>query len=308
MSKLTVRGIALLAGLLLALAPWLAMAADWASPAAAEPVKIRVEVTDTGFNGQPEPVVEIEQGQMVELTFVWAHKGYLHEEHIIVLEGYKLESDKLTAENREYTFKFIADKAGSFGFKCDLDCEVHNSLQRGQIKVKGTGSSAASPAGAKAALTATTLTLRPSTWLGEDSPMTIMASLRDPKGAPVSKAEVRFFVDAEFAGTKGKMEVGRAKTDANGIAFFDYRPTLAAPDQKLTARFEGMGLYGESQQVVEIKLGGVPSPAYTVAPRGLEAIRRGAPVVLVLVILGVWTTFGFVLFQIWGIFRDRARG
>lgn len=255
-----------------------------------EAVKIRVEVTDEGF--KPEEV-EVEEGKLVELTFVWAHQGHVGDEHIMVLEGYKLESEKITSENRETTLKFVANKPGTFGFRCDLECEVHDITQNGRLKVGrgGTGASAA------AALTPTKLTLSPSSWVSAGDSINLMAVVVDEKGAPVSKAEVHFALDAEFAGTKGQMAIGTAKTDVNGVAYLNYRPTLANRQQKITARFAGMGVYDKSEQAIEISQVGVPAPAYTTAPRGLDEIWNVAPRAFAAVILGIWASFGFALYQ-----------
>ena len=133
----------------------------------AEAFKIRLEVTDGGYvcvegcdavqfgDTQWEPVLEIEQGRLVELTFVFAHLDYVAEEHVMVLEGYKLEWDQIDFHNREATLQFIADQPGTFIFKCDVDCEVHDYMQRGHLKVTRGGSGAAE-------YTPTILTLSPS--------------------------------------------------------------------------------------------------------------------------------------------------
>ncbi|MBI3941976.1 MAG: Ig-like domain repeat protein [Chloroflexi bacterium] len=290
---------AVLVALLLALTPWLATAGHIQNHET-------VEVTDSGFNGNPgDFIIEVEQGQLVELTFSWAHNAYPREEHIVVLEGYKLETDKINAQNREATLKFIADKSGTFNFKCDRECEVHDYLQKGYLKVKGSGGSNSS--GAAVARTATTLAVSPSSSVTAGEPVTLMATLKDAKGVPVPKAEVHFYVEAEFAGSKGQMEIGKAKTDANGVAFLDYQPTLAVQQHKIVARFEGMGIYGESQQAIQIQEVGVLPAAYTVAPIGLEAIRHWAPMALVVVLLGVWITFGYVLYQVYAIARIGVR-
>ncbi|TAK20674.1 MAG: hypothetical protein EPO26_16750 [Chloroflexota bacterium] len=292
------RIVAILGALLMILAPWLAN--GHAAAQVTEPVKFRVEITDAGFGSKGEgPALEVERGQSVELTFAWAHVAHVNDVHIIVLPAYKLESDKLTASNREYTFSFVADKTGTFDFKCDLDCEIHDRLQKGSIRVKGAGTAAAP------SLKATTLSLTPT--VGRDN-LALMAVLKDTGGAPVSKAEVRFYVDAEFVGTFGKMEIGRAKTDANGVAFLDYRPTLPLSEQRFTVRFEGLGLHSESDRTVLVVLPSADAlpAAYAVAPIGLEPIRNTAPFVLALLIGGVWTTFGFVLRQLAGIFAESA--
>ncbi len=279
-----------------------------------EPVKIRVETVDSGFQCAPvsknclgeqsgDFVIEVAQGSLVELTFVWAHVGYFQEEHVMILEGYKLETDKLTREHPEATLKFIADKAGGFTFKCDLDCDVHDYLQRGHLKVGRGGGG-----GGAAVFTPTALSLTPSSWVTAGDPVSLTAVLKDAKGAPVPKAEVRFYVDASFVGTKGKMAIGTAKTDANGVAFLDYRPTLATRQQVIMAAFEGMGVYAESQGSIELQEVGVPPAAYTTAPIGLEVIRHWAPTALAAAVLSVWSVFGFVLYQAIGIARVSTRG
>ncbi len=260
-----------------------------------------VKIDDDGFNGTGEFTIEVEQGQLVELTFVWAHRAHTQEEHIIVLEGYKLETGKINALHREDAIKFIAEKPGTFTFKCDLDCDLHERLQKGHLKVKAGGSAGG------AARTPTNLALTPSSWRTQGEIVSLMTVLKDNKGAPVSKAEVRYFVDAEFVNVKDKMEVGTTKTDANGVAFLDYRPTFTTPKQKITAVFEGMGIYAESQQAIELEETAPLPPAYIPASAGLDDIRRYAPFALAAVVLGVWTTYGFVLFQVFGIFRSRTR-
>ncbi len=291
-----------------------------------DPVKLRVEITDSGFayNGKEgDPVVEVEQGKLVELTFAWTHKGYVNDEHIIVLEGYKLESDKLTSAHREFTFKFLADKPGTFRFKCDLDCEIHDFMQRGALNVRRGGGG-----GGAAALTPTKLNVTPSSWVTGGDTVALMATLNDGSGNPVPKAEVRFLLDAEFAGRKGKMDIGSAKTDAKGVAFLDFKPTLATDQYAITARFVGMGVYAESEQAIAIQSTGAPPSAYVMEPTGLEIIPAWAapltvgvadrPIIhqildhwatfgLTLAVLAVWAIFAFILYQAFSISRVHDR-
>lgn len=271
---------------------------------AADPVKIRVEVKDAGFNGNPgDFTIEVDQGSLVELTFVWNHVGYVQEEHVMVLEGYRLEWPKIDFQSREATLSFVADKPGTFDFKCDSDCEVHDYLQRGHLKVGRGGGGAAA-----AALTPAVLTITPSKWATGGEAVSFMALLVAPTGAPIPKAEVRFFLDAEFLGTKGKMEIGTVKTDENGVAFFDYRPTLATPQQTITGRFEGMGTHGEAEQSVVILETGSPPSAYDQAPVGLEIFRQSAPLALALAVIAVWLILAYVFLQAIGISRVELGG
>ncbi|MBI4674090.1 MAG: hypothetical protein HY741_20795 [Chloroflexi bacterium] len=87
--------IALLIGLALALPPLQFVRAD-GPPLGHDKNHVVVEINDGGFNGQTgDFTIEVNQGDLVELTFTWAHQGYVNEEHVMVLEGYKLEWDKL---------------------------------------------------------------------------------------------------------------------------------------------------------------------------------------------------------------------
>ena len=299
-----------LAVALLVLAPWLADPHPTMAQSPA-PVSVRVQITDTGLACEAKTAnclgdengiftLEFDQGTLVELTAVWAHKAYAQEEHIIVVEGYKLETDKLNSKNRDGLLKFVADKPGTFGFKCDLDCDVHEHLQKGQVRIKRSGGG-----GSAATLTKTKLTLTPSsTVLAGGELVTLMAALKDSAGEPVSKAQIQFSIDTDFAGTTGKMEIGMARTDANGVAFLDYQPTLDSDQQTIHAQFEGMGIYSESQEKAAIQVVGAPYDAYRTGPIGTENLARVAAGAFILILLGVWTTYGFIASQVLNITRD----
>ena len=264
-------------------------------------VNIRVETVDDGLRCVPDAspgcsvdedgqfIIEVEQGRLVNLTFVWAHVGWVQEEHVMILDGYKLETESLTFANREETMVFIADKPGRFAFKCDLECEVHDFL-KGELKVSAGGSGSGA-----AVFTPTSLSISPSSFVTLGAPVTLTLMLRDPDGQPVSKSEVSVFVDAEFGGTKAKMLVGSVKTDSNGVAFFEYEPTSNAIEHEITARFEGGGIYAESESSVVIERIGEPSVADPGTPSGIENWRGSAPAALAGATVVVWVLLGLVL-------------
>lgn len=302
---------AVVPALLLALAPLHpAFGQTSGDPAA---TKIRLAVSDVGFDclegceavhfgSSPwEYTVEVAQNTRVALSFVWNHQGYVAEKHVMVLTGYDLEWNQIDSQQREATLQFIADRPGTFTSKCDLQCELHDYMQSGNLKVTLSGGAAA------AAYTPTVLTVSPSIWATGGKPVNLIASLTDESGAPVPGATVHFYLDAKFVGTKGRMAIGPAKTDANGVAFFEYRPTLDVLQHVITARFDGMGTYDASEQTLAIEALGVPPAAYTTAPVGLESLRHWAPYVLVAVVIGIWAVYGFVLLQVFGIYRNRKR-
>jgi hypothetical protein len=278
-----------------------------AMPIRQAPKQISIDVMDGGFNGVPDDItIEVEQGQLVELTFVWAHKAYIEDEHILVLDGYKLETPKLDSSHKEATLKFVADKIGTFSIHCDLECSAHSALQRLYLKVKPAGSGGGGTAAS--ARLATTLSIKPSmTLVATGDAINLLTTLRDKNGAAVPKADIQYFVDTQFAGVKGKMNIGHAHTDDNGVAFFAYRPTLSAGQQRITAQFDTSGLYDESTQSVDIQLVGQPLPAYRQAAIGLEPFRELAPYGLMILVLGIWATFAFVLFQAVSVARGARR-
>jgi hypothetical protein len=68
-----------------------------------------------------------------------------------------------------------------------------------------------------------------------------------------------------------------------------------------------MGIYDQSEQAIEIEETGVPPAAYTMVFSNLAGIRFWGPPILVVLLLGIWMTFGYVLIQVLGIWKDRAR-
>lgn len=282
------------------------MAPGLARPAAAqEATKITVKTTDGGF----EPsTIEVEQGKLVEITFVWDHKSHGNEKHIIVLEGYNVESEQIDAQNKESTIKLVASKPGTFTFKCDVECDTHDFLQTGVLKVK------AGAGGGAAALTKTKISIEPSGISIRDGRVTVAAFLLDDKGQPVPKADISFFIDQTFAGRTGLAQVGEERTGPTGQAKLVYEPTRTGTI-KLTARFEGAGIYDASEQVVDIPSSRAFSAYFgeSVASESghsqeLVELKDWAPLALISMIGLIWAAFIFILFQAWSVSRVRPGG
>lgn len=274
-------------------------------PAGAEdgPARITVKVTDAGFDPKS---IEVNQGQVVELTFVWSQPAHPEDEHIMVgYNGIKFESEKIDRDHKETTVKFIATQAGTFNYKCDVECDLHDDLQKGEIKVKGAGGAAAASSG----LQQPKLLIDPVTGVVVNgNSVSIAATLQDKDGAPISKSEVRFYVERQFLGRTSEMEIGVGKTGANGVAYAIYHPTT--PDAgKVIAKFAGGGLYDAAEQT--INLAGSPQfqPLAAATPDDdLHGIKTFAPYALVVVIGGVWASFAFMLFEAWSVSRVTRGG
>lgn len=276
-----------LAGLLLAFGPGASVSASGLADSA--PIEAKVQITDAGF--QPS-TVNVTQGAQVDLTFVFDQQAFPDDSHMIALDGYNLETDLIDKAHPQSTLKFIADKPGTFGFSCALQCSIHNAMQNGKLVVGTAGAGAASSA---ASFTTTTLTLKPSTYATNGDPILLTALLADDKGSPVSKANVTFYEDATFGGTTGQMQIGTGRTDNNGVAFLYFRPTLADPHQTITVKFDGAGVNAASTATIHIAMVQNPPPAYVTEPVGLAAIRTVAPSIFEGVIALVWGILALVL-------------
>jgi plastocyanin len=265
---------------------------------AEDAVKITVKITDNGFDPS---TVEVTQGQSVELTFLWAQVAHPDDEHIIVIDGYKLESEKLDSVHKSTTLKFIATKSGTFSFACDIECDIHAVLQQGVLKVKASGS-------AGTTLTQSKIAIDPVADVKvTGDTISLAATLIGSDGQPIPKAELTFFVESQFAGTTGLMEVGTAQTGPAGIAQLSYHPSVQAAE-KMVVKFEGLGVYDVSETTVNLPGSASFGTAAAASDNTLHGIKSWAHVGFVLIILGVWFAFGFILFQVWKVSRPPSGG
>ena len=268
------------------------------------PVQITIKITDAGF--VPD-TVDVPEGAQVELTFIWDSPAHPKDEHIIVVPGFKLESEKVDTNNKQTIIKFVANKSGAFNFKCDFECDTHDILQHGTINVKPAAGGAGTAG--SAALTPSKIVIDPATGvLVKGNSVSIAAALQDKDGKPISKSEVAFFADRQFLGRHGEVPIFVGKTDANGNIFATYHPTNS-DGGKLIARYEGAGIYDKTE--LAFNLAG--SPQFQPIPLAgvddnLHGIKRGAPYALVAIIASIWIAFAFMLYQAWGISRARSGG
>ncbi len=102
----------------------------------------RVEVSVNGFNNIPgEFRLEVEEGQEVEITFVYGDYALpFNNPHLIEIHDLGIPPFTLDRENPEVTVSFTAPKVGEvtlFPFMCEkTDCAGHNNLQGGIIVIQ----------------------------------------------------------------------------------------------------------------------------------------------------------------------------
>lgn len=254
-----------------------------------EPQVVRIAVTNKGLDAKALEV-KLEQGRPVELKF--EYQETINDNHTFELEGYGLQTEALNPGHREVSLKFVPTQLGPVVFYCILDCEIHHYLQDQKLTVVPPGGGGT---GAAVAERPTSLTLASLQQASKGEAVTVWATLRDADGKPITGAPVRFFVATQLFPDK-PTAVGNAATDAQGQAKFSYTPRA---DGKFTlqAKFEGGGIYSTSDASYSLEASNA-QPAYLEKPKGLEAISHWAPTVVRLVLLGIWSTYAFVVYQI----------
>lgn len=259
---------------------------------AAGTLEATIEVSNKGFNGGKGLIINAELGQEVKLTFVWADKAVPDNSHRILIKGYNIRTELLTPEKGSVTVSFAADKAGTFEIVCDWRCEGHDNLQ-GTFKVAG--------GEAVAATTGTTISMAGES--GANGSVSLTAWLHEEGGSPVGNALVHFYVARDIGQLKGPAEVGAVVTDKDGKARVTFESTRTGSETG-QAKFEGLGRYEPSSASFEVEVPG--ARVFRVEPKGIEPIRHWAPVVLLVVVAGVWLTIGYVVFNIYGVYRASA--
>jgi hypothetical protein len=273
-----------------------------AAPGTAATASFRVEVSQNGFNGKPDLVLQVQPGQEVEITFVYGDAGLNDPEqsHIMQIDGYDVDV-LLDLDHQESTVKFVADKAGSFTIHCRAKCKGHRSLQNGLLVV-GAAPAPGVAAGAPPALS-TALVMSSVSPASDGASTSLAATLKDGAGQPLTGAQVTFYIEQAFMSANSRVTIGSAQTDASGVATIRYQPH-ADGDQAAVARFEGMGTYGASESTSVLHVEG-SLPAYVPAGRSGLDIPGWGPWWVGILLGAVWLTYSFVWTQILRIRQNR---
>ncbi len=260
-----------------------------------DPQVVRITVTDDGID-EKQLQVKLEQGKPVELKFEF--KQTYFDGHEFELSGYGIKSERLSQSHKEVSLKFVPTQLGTLAFLCTSQCEIHHLLQDRKLTIVAPG---AGGDGGQATEQPTSLTLASVQQTSAGEPVTLLATLRDAKGQPISGAQVSFFVATDLFPDM-PMLVGTTATDPSGGAKLVYTPRTNGP-LNVQAKFEGGGIYKTADATYSMQVSNA-KPAYREEPRGLS-IGRWAPQGLVLVFLAVWSVYAIVVFQIFRIARSR---
>lgn len=223
-------------------------------------------------------------------------------------EGYDAGADitvslTTTAGSRELGMT-TADDKGHFRF----EDAVPDDAPAGAIEVRADSGEASAIAritlrgvapGEVGSLAATTMEF--SAEQEEDGHILLTATVTDALGQPIAEAPVHFALKTTLLDVSGEVTLAEATTDADGVATAEYEPTFGGA-MEAVARFEGVGFYEESEAPASFEVTQF-EPAYVSQESPLGVLRDWAPIALALVVLGVWSTFGFVIYQVFRVVR-----
>ena len=135
----------------------------------------------------------------------------------------------------------------------------------------------------------------------EDGHVLLTAILTDAEGGPIADAPVHFALKTTLLDVAGEVIIAEATTDADGVASAEYEPTFGGSMEAL-ARFDGIGFYDESDVTATFEVTQF-EPAYVAEVSPLGVLRDWAPVAAGIVVLGIWFTFGIVIYQVFRVAR-----
>ena len=109
------------------------------SPAHEE--EIRVSVSRNGFDGSRQFRIEVEEGEDVEITFVYGDGDFSQNNpHVIGIPALGLTTGVIDRQNLEETLHFTPAETGEIMFMCTrVECVGHANLLVGTIDVEEEG-------------------------------------------------------------------------------------------------------------------------------------------------------------------------
>lgn len=273
--------------------PGMALAQDSTTGTQQNIKTFRVMVGEKGFNDSPEILrLEVEEGQEVEITFVYADNRY--NPHRIRIAGYNIDTGVLDQDNPEVTVRFIANRTGEVIFNCVLLCGGHENLQGGIIAVR--------PAIKTGVMPTIALSLKAPDQAETGQTFTLTASTKDERGEPVAGSLIKFLVESNFF-VNGLMQIGEAVTNERGVAKFDFVPNQPGA-LRIVAQYELESGANPIEQEKMVNITGSNISLYQTRaginfPYGFYLWI----LFLVSIVVGIWGTFLYVLYQVMHISR-----
>lgn len=147
------------------------------------------------------------------------------------------------------------------------------------------------------------LSLRFRDGVATGSPLQLAATLLDPAGNPIAGALISFSIPTEFLNNTGDMDIGWARTGANGMASLDYAPRIEG-EREITAIFDGNAVFAPSSITETLTVEQGPVSYRELSPVRVPGANKWMAAAVLLV---VWGLFLSSMARIWLIARIGAR-
>jgi hypothetical protein len=269
-----------------------------AGPPPTEPRVIEVDVSRWGWNDDPDLILTVEEGELVEFHFTYGDGDMADDNpHAMMIDGTGLETDAIDRENPLTVLRFRPEAIGTHTLQCTVLCEGHERLKAGRVRVVPAGAAASGIEPTVTTLALTTVPPPTATDRAEVRALLTMAG-----GFPLEGVMVEFDVRTTFM-MSGWLGVGRARTDANGEALLAFAPNRGG-DQTVRARYAGSTRYLGAERTVNLS---VPEMALVYdSGRGVRPLIPGLGFWLFWTLVGgIWLTYAFVVNQLRQLASDR---
>jgi hypothetical protein len=267
--------------------------------AAAEPTEprvIEVSVSQWGWNDDPELILTVEEGELVEFRFSYGDGDLADDNpHVMIIERTGLESGLLSRENPLVTLRFRPETVGTHTLQCIAPCHGHEQLKTGRVRVVPVG---ATLAGIEPVTTSIRLATVPPSHPGGEAEA--RAAITTEEGVPLEGVTVEFAVRTTFM-MSGWLPLGRARTDASGEAVLRFAPNRGG-DQTIRASYAGSTRYLGADRTLNLA---VPDLELTYAGAREPLIPGLGFWLLGVIVAGIWLTYAFVVQQLGRLATDR---
>ncbi len=250
-----------------------------------------ISVGRNGFENTVDYTLDVEAGHEVTLTFTYADGDLADDnEHDIKIKGPGLDDLPVVHVSRDQptaTVTFVPKKSGTLHIVCTVPCAGMENLAGGTIKVvkpKATG-----------APVTLTLDLKPR----ENGGVLARVTLLDAGGNPLADQPVIFSLRTSLG---GDLMLGAPTTIENGSAALKI-PATASERLRVTAAFEGGNGLAYTEATSEITVPGLPMQ-HLPGPLSTATAPPTLALALLVVLGGVWATYGFVVYQVVRIRRS----
>lgn len=248
-----------------------------------------VSVGRNGFENNVDYTLDVEAGHEVTLTFTYADGDLADDNpHEIKIKGAGLELRTVTVsrDNPSATITFTPEKTGTLRILCIVPCIGMEALVGGKLKV------------VKPKATGAPVSLALDLSSRADGDVLARATLQTADGSPLVNVPVIFTLHTSLG---GDLVLGSPTTMQDGSAVVKI-PATGGEHLQVTALFEGGNGLAYAEAANTITASGPPmqhQPGALSAPTAPPALALA----LLIVLGGVWATYGFVGYQVLRIRR-----